>query len=176
MAVYADLNGIHNPATGTVPPASWGDQIRENFEFLIEPPSCAVSNSTVQSVASATFTSLTADTESLDNASMHSTSVNTSRITITVDGTYLFSTTVRLAASVTTGNFTVRFIVNGTTSYVVGLVEVVTSASAETIIGSSIPIPGLVVGDYVEVQSRHSAASNQNHELGNFSAFFMSRN
>lgn len=31
---YADLNTIHNPATGTSPPASWGDQVRDNFEFF----------------------------------------------------------------------------------------------------------------------------------------------
>ncbi len=29
---YVDLNTIHNPATGTIPPATWGDQIRDNFE------------------------------------------------------------------------------------------------------------------------------------------------
>ncbi len=28
---YVDLNTIHNPDTGTVPPHTWGDQIRDNF-------------------------------------------------------------------------------------------------------------------------------------------------
>jgi hypothetical protein len=31
---WQDLNSIHNPATGTSPPASWGDQVRDNFEAL----------------------------------------------------------------------------------------------------------------------------------------------
>lgn len=31
---YADLNGIHNPSTGGVAPASWGDQVRDNFEAI----------------------------------------------------------------------------------------------------------------------------------------------
>lgn len=31
---YADLNSIHNPATGTSPPATWGDQVRDNDEYL----------------------------------------------------------------------------------------------------------------------------------------------
>lgn len=31
---YVDLNTIHNPATGTAPPATWGDQVRDNFETL----------------------------------------------------------------------------------------------------------------------------------------------
>lgn len=29
-----DLNTIHNPAAGSVAPASWGDAIRDNFEYL----------------------------------------------------------------------------------------------------------------------------------------------
>lgn len=29
---YDDLNNTHNPATGTNPPAAWGDQVRTNFE------------------------------------------------------------------------------------------------------------------------------------------------
>ncbi len=31
---YVDLNTIHNPSTGVSPPASWGDQVRDNFEFF----------------------------------------------------------------------------------------------------------------------------------------------
>lgn len=31
---YADLNTLHNPSTGVAPPASWGDQVRDNFEFF----------------------------------------------------------------------------------------------------------------------------------------------
>lgn len=36
MASYVDLLTIHNPATGTAPPATWGDQIRENETYLYE--------------------------------------------------------------------------------------------------------------------------------------------
>lgn len=31
---YVDLNTIHNPSTGTAPPASWGDAVRDNFEHF----------------------------------------------------------------------------------------------------------------------------------------------
>lgn len=31
---YADLQGVHNPATGSSPPAAWGDQARDNDEYL----------------------------------------------------------------------------------------------------------------------------------------------
>jgi hypothetical protein len=30
---YVDLNTLHNPASGTRPPFSWGDAIRDNFEL-----------------------------------------------------------------------------------------------------------------------------------------------
>lgn len=36
MATYADLNSLHNPATGTAPPATWGDQVRDNDTYLYE--------------------------------------------------------------------------------------------------------------------------------------------
>lgn len=31
---YADLNTLHNPSTGVAPPATWGDQVRDNFEYF----------------------------------------------------------------------------------------------------------------------------------------------
>lgn len=31
---YVDLNTLHNPATGTSPPASWGDAVRDNFDYF----------------------------------------------------------------------------------------------------------------------------------------------
>lgn len=31
---YADLNTIHNPSTGVAPPATWGDQVRDNFVYF----------------------------------------------------------------------------------------------------------------------------------------------
>lgn len=31
MAYTNDLNSLHNPATSTAPPASWGDAVRDNF-------------------------------------------------------------------------------------------------------------------------------------------------
>jgi hypothetical protein len=31
---YTDINALHNPATNTSPPASWGDGVHSNFEWL----------------------------------------------------------------------------------------------------------------------------------------------
>lgn len=35
---YVDLDTIHTPSGGGVPPATWGQQVRENLEFLARPP------------------------------------------------------------------------------------------------------------------------------------------
>jgi hypothetical protein len=60
---------------------------------------CGLSNSGVQSIPNATWTAVTFDTESWDNGGYHSTSSNTSRITIPSgkDGVYLFTANVVLA-------------------------------------------------------------------------------
>src|SRR5678815_101030 len=71
---------------------------RNNGEFLIDPPAFSVFNSTAQSVADATATALTADSESFDNAAWHSTGSNTSRATCTTAGRYLPFATVQYAA------------------------------------------------------------------------------
>ena len=56
---YVDPQTIHNPATSTSPPASWGDTIRDDLEFLINPPMVRVNCSTGNtSVPSASFTIL----------------------------------------------------------------------------------------------------------------------
>ena len=170
---YVDPNTVHNPTTGNVIPASWGDTVRDCLEFLIDPPTCSVSNSAVQSLATNTLTDLTANTEQFDNDSMHSGS--SARITIVTPGRYLFTACVRLDQAVTAGNLTVRFYLNGTTSYPLGIVQATTSGSYETIIAGSLPIGPLIAGDYVTCQSRHSDAGNQDHTLSNFSAMFLTR-
>ena len=46
---YVDLNTIHNPTTGGVPPALWGDTVRDNLEALARPPRCKLGGSHVAS-------------------------------------------------------------------------------------------------------------------------------
>jgi hypothetical protein len=53
---WADLNTIHNPATGTFPPATWGDQVRDNFQFLAGIAAATVLTS--QTTAGTSYTDL----------------------------------------------------------------------------------------------------------------------
>lgn len=87
MAGYSDPQSTHNPTTGNAIPASWGDIVRDDIEWLAggssnPKPSCKVYNSAAQSIANNTNTALTFNSEYWDNGGMHSTAVNTSRITI----------------------------------------------------------------------------------------------
>mgnify|MGYP001576060230 FL=1 len=63
--------------------------VRDNLSFLYTPPMCRVYNSANISINDATSTALTFDSERFDTDTMHSTSSNTGRITLTTAGKYL---------------------------------------------------------------------------------------
>lgn len=117
---YVDLATIHNPATGLVIPSAWGDQIREDFEALVDPPAVSCFNSVGQNCATATNVILTADSENYDNDGMHSTVSQTSRITIQKAGRYeVRATVLGPVANTFAGSkrLLVDFLVNGVTVY-----------------------------------------------------------
>lgn len=59
MAYTNDLNTIHNPATGTNPPASWGDAIRDNFLCVERVISHTVLGSANAAISSGTLATVT---------------------------------------------------------------------------------------------------------------------
>lgn len=164
---YSDPNSIHNPATGTSPPASWGDNVRDNIVWLAgdnasgnPKPMCRVYNSTDQNVATSTFTALTFDSERYDVGGMHSTSANTSRITIPTGGggVYHIGASIRFAYSATAGSVRLlRLRLNGTT-YLNGLEIVPVGSSGDTQLNVSCDYK-LAAGDYVEAIAFHTVGS-----------------
>ncbi len=79
------------PATavaGTVLTAAFlNTYVRDNIAWCAtDSPQCHVYHSTTQSISSATNKSLLYNSERFDNAAMHSTSVNTQRITVPTGG------------------------------------------------------------------------------------------
>lgn len=84
--------------------------IYDQIDDATDHPGCNVENSAVQSISSGSFTALTFDTEDSDPNNMHSTAVNTSRVTIATakDGVYLlvgFTSFAANAAGVRSGYF-----------------------------------------------------------------------
>ncbi len=174
---YADLNTIHDPATGTVAPAAWGDQVRDNFEFLVDPPVCSIADPTGSSVATATTVALgAAATESFDNDAMHSDVTDRGRITVQTPGRYLLMGTVFYSPHVgaDTAFIRVSLRVNGVTAY--GGMQIKGQAAADE--GIRIQATRslvLAAGDYVEVTTFHSLGGTITATLDEFLAMFLTR-
>lgn len=168
---YVDPATIHNPATGTVATAAWGDQLRDNDEWFAEPPSCRVYHSTTQNLSASTFTALNANSEQWDSASMHSTSSQTSRITVPVAGKYLFTCRIEFESNATNTRLG-RFIVNGATTEVFGAVPAMTGVGVR-LAGSTVQT--LSASGYVEVQAWQNSGGTITGQLLEFSCVYQSR-
>ena len=81
--------------------AQMNAHIRDNLNFLYSAPACRVYNRAAISIANATWTALTFNSERFDNNTMHSTSSNTGRITFTTAGRYLLTFAAEFAANAT---------------------------------------------------------------------------
>lgn len=76
--------------------------LRDNTELMgASRPMARVYASTAQTLTTATQTNVLFDTETFDVGNMHSTTVNSERLTITTPGLYLFQASVSFAANAT---------------------------------------------------------------------------
>ena len=169
---YVDPNTVHNPVTGTVAPAAWGDVIRDDLEFLIDPPVCSVFHSTTQNVTDGgSGVVLSADSETFDNDAMHSTVTNPSRITIQTDGRYLLTCRVDFEQNAT-GQRQSQFLLNGATTF--GTDRRQTTSSLVAICGS-VATRVLTAGDYVEVNAFQNSGGTRTVTLREFTVLFLTR-
>ena len=175
---YADLTTIQATDPGDPLTAAWCDQVRDNEEFFIDPPTCAIYSSSAQSVSTNTVTALTADSERFDNDSMHSTSSNTSRITIQTEGRYLLGCVVRFAFFAAVQPRLVQFRFNGNASTVVNVGQLGSVPDTVTVrdtIISGATAEVFTAGDYIEVTARQETGGSLNVTLDNFFAIFLTR-
>lgn len=173
MSPYVDPAVIHDPDSALAPPSSWGDQLRENDEWFAEPPSCRVYHSTKQNLPTSTFTSLNADSEQWDSASMHSTSSNTSRITVPVAGKYLFIARVEHKAQALNARLA-RFLINGSTTEPFDAVPAIPGTTVE-VRSSGSTVQSLSAGGYVEVQAWQNSGDTATVQLLEFTCIYQSR-
>lgn len=148
---FVDPQSLHNPATGTSPPASWGDAVRDGVVFCAAPPSCKANRTTTQSIADLTATAVSFDAaDSWDTDSIHSPSTNPSRLTVPsgLGGKYLIVASVPWANH-TTGwrDFTIR--ANGSTG--LDSTRVGTGVANPYPISTITTIQQLAAGTYLEV-------------------------
>lgn len=147
---YVDPQSVHNPSTGTSPPASWGDTVRDDLEFLIAPPGCKATRATLQSVPTDTATRLALNSpDEWDTDAFHNPAATNTRFTIPsgLGGKYRLSAEGYWASN-PTGYRNIYWTVNGVTN--AGVLQVPAVNGAETWLTTS-TVVALNVGDYVEV-------------------------
>jgi predicted enzyme related to lactoylglutathione lyase len=149
MAAYVDPQTGHNPASGAVAPSSWGDQVRNALDWLRNPPKCLVYNSAAIAVPTNTETALTFNSERFDTDTMHSTSVNTGRITFTTAGTYLVGGSIRWADAASTAAQRLAIRLNGTTKITEALNNHANNGGSPLEVGGR--LYPFSAGDYIEL-------------------------
>ncbi len=163
MSGYADPNGTHNPATGTSPPAAWGDLIRDDVVWLAgdatsgnPKPMARVYHAVTVSIASATFTALAFNSERYDVGGCHSTSSNTERLTVPSGGGGVYHITgTATFASNATGIRELRIRLNGAT-YIAAQSATTVSASGDHSMNVTCDYK-LAAADYVELVAYQSS-------------------
>lgn len=166
---YSDPQSTHNPTTGQIIPASWGDIIRDDLEYLARNfPHCSIFESTAQSVATSTETDLTSNEERSDIGGMHSSVSNTERITVPSGegGLYTIAAVVNFAANAT-GFRQLLFRVNNTTNYDAFALPN-NGAGAATIFGTSRSLV-LAAGDFVTCRVFQNSGGALNVTMLDFS-------
>lgn len=168
---YVDVQTIHNPSTGSVAPAAWGDGLRDNQEFFIDPPGCSVFDGTGQTLSNASAAALACGSETFDNDAMHSTVTNPSRITAQTPGRFLFLVTVEFGTSAT-GIRQAFFRTNGTTTLQGSRHNAVTTFGN---IFQAVQMIVLAAGEYVEAMGYQSSGGNLSCIPREFAAAFLTR-
>lgn len=138
--------------------------VRDNVTFLANPPSCRVTNSTTQSLTDNLETVLTFDTETYDTAGMHSTAVNTGRITIVTAGLYLLTFSATLQASADTSDAYADLQLGVATRIAYGPSVGAYTAGGLVRIAASC-IHKLAAADYVQVVAFQNNTANTNRTI-----------
>lgn len=172
MAGFVDPQTVNNPTTGQVAPAAWGDAVRAATVYVAGGfAHCSIKESTPQTITtgSGSYTPLTSDEENSDIGGMHSTSVNTSRVTVpTGEGGLYTATACVTFADNQTGVRALAILVNGGASPQ----NAVAVTPAPVGFGTGMSIAAsfvLVAGDYLEVGVFHTKGSNLACTLNDFS-------
>lgn len=135
----------------------------------IKTPMARVYNNAVQSIADNTITTITFNSERFDTDSMHSTSVNTSRLTCNTAGVYMIGAHIGIASNAT-GIRNVYIYLNGTTYIAINIAPAV---NGDASIYSVSTLYELAATDYVELRVyQNSTGSLNTVQTGNYSPEF----
>lgn len=164
---FVDPQSLHNPATGTSPPASWGDAVRDGVVFCATPPSCRANRTTTQSIADITSTAVSfTAADSWDTDSFHSTVSNQSRLTVPsgLGGKYLIVATANWANN-STGWRDLWIRANGSTD--LATARVGTGTANPYPISTITTVEQLAAGTYIEVTAWQNSGAALNVTAAN---------
>lgn len=131
-------------------------------------PAVRATNSMNESIPNASYTTLTFDTNAYDNAGMHSTSTNTSRLTAPISGVYDVTGSVVWAGS-TTGDRFLYIRKNGSSDVAFSAVAIAAGYTSE----EATTQVRLSAGDYLELQVYQGNGTALNIEnFGDYSPQF----
>lgn len=145
-------------------------ELRDALNFLLNPPKVRLDVTGPTHNSTGNWLALSAYTEAYDTDAMHSTSVDTSRITIVTAGTYLFTGYVAFATNAT-GIRGARFFANGVTAYAQQGQPAAAGAGACSVT-DVIPC---TAGQYVELQAFQSSGGNLVVDFASFTAIWLSK-
>ena len=129
-----------------------------SYDKLTTFPHVRVYNSSAQSIADSTSTTLTFDTEKYDTEAMHSTSANTGRLTCVTAGLYLVGGFTQFASN-GTGNRQLQIVHNATTT--IGMASEPGFASLGNTLSCS-AIYRLAATDYVTLVAYQTSGGSLN--------------
>lgn len=172
MAVPVDIATLQTIAPGEPFLSATLEGIRDWLEFLADPPACSVYASTASTVPHLMPVALSANNEFYDNDAIHSTTTNTTRLTIQTPGRYLVFATVQFSADAD-GVRNAKFRVNGSTEH--ETMQVFGGTSASSCVITSIRSLVLNQGDYVECIASHTAGNDLSVTLREFGVTWFTR-
>ena len=154
--------------------ADWNQNVVNNVIFLANPPACRVYHNANQSVNDNTATVVAFNSERYDTDNMHSTSSNTSRITINTAGLYLVVFNGRFPAANDYNVAACHLRLNGSTLIASNSGGRAVTAVADLALGVTTTYK-FAATDYVEVlvlQDNTANAARNLESVGNYSPEF----
>lgn len=159
-----------NFVTGQVVTETELDILSDDISFLARPPRCRVYNSAdISHTTSGAEQAVTFNSERFDTDTMHSTSVNTSRLTFTTAGTYLIGATVEFASNAT-GHRALSLRVGGSTYVAAVKIPAISGATSQVTVMTAY---AFTAGQYVELMAFQDSGGPLNLlGVGNFTPEF----
>lgn len=161
-----------NFAAGAVLTEADLDTLSADIAFLADPPSVRVRAVASQSVGSGNTTTITWEVEDYDNYLMHSTTTNTSRLTVPVDG--LYDIKVGLDIQANAGGYRNLDILENGAVLIASMTVAPANGDNTRLV---LPVEGrFVAGNYVEARfTQNSGATLTVHDGIHTRSFFSAR-